>query len=66
MTKMLLSAAKINKAGYDIHLDQRAPMISNAKTGEKIHLMKRNGVFVMDMWIDTEKMGQVFSRPERE
>ena len=62
---MLLSAAKINKAGYDVKLDQNEPTIVNARTGEKMKLKMRNGNFVIDMWIDTEIVGRVFNRQGR-
>ena len=65
VTKLLLSAVKIVKAGYKVELDDEKPMIKNMKTGETIKIRKKNGIYVMDLWIDTETMGRVFSRPGR-
>ena len=65
VTKLLLSAAKVVKAGYKVELDGDNPMIKNVRAGEEIKIKKKNGIYVMDLWIDTEKMGRVFSRPGR-
>lgn len=46
---MFLSAAKINKAGYDVNLDHKEPFIVNTKTGEKMKLKMRNVIYVIDM-----------------
>ena len=63
VTKVLLSADKINKAGFDVDLNAKNPMIMDNRTGAKIPLKRKNGIFVIDLWVNTEKVGQVFARP---
>ena len=62
VTKVLLSASKITKAGYEVNLATQNPSIKHKKSGETIYLKEKNGIFVIDMWINTELLGRVFNR----
>ena len=63
VTKVLLSADKINKAGFNVDLNAKNPMIMDTKTGAKIPLKRKNGIFVIDLWVNTEKVGRIFTWP---
>ena len=62
VTKVLLSASKIAKAGFIVKLDAEDPYIMDRITGEKMTLKHQNGIFGLDLWVNTEEMGRVFSR----
>ena len=65
VTKVLLSAGKIAKAGFKVDLNLVDPSIVNLRTGGKIGLKYKNGIFIVNLWVDTEKVGQVFTRQGR-
>ena len=37
------------------------PFIKNIKTGKVTKLRHKNGIFLIDMWVDTEITGPVFN-----
>ena len=49
--RMLWSVGKLNEAGFDVFLTKRNPRIVNTKTGEVTHLIRKGGMFVMNMWV---------------
>ena len=63
VTRMLISVSNMTKAGYGVHLDESNPYIQNVKTRKITKLRHKNGIFLLDMWINTEVTGPVFSRP---
>ena len=62
VTRMLISVSKITKAGYKVHLDADNPYIQNLKTKRITKLRHKNGIFLIDMWVNTEVTGPVFNR----
>ena len=46
----LLSASKLNDAGYDVQLNSR-PKLKHLKTGEEIPRVKKGGMYILTMWI---------------
>ena len=62
VTRMLISASKMTKAGYKVHLDAESPYIQNVKTKKMTKLRHKNGIFLLDMWVNTDITGPVFSR----
>ena len=62
VTRMLISASKMTKAGYKVHLDVESPYIQNVKTKKMTKLRHKNGIFLLDMWVNTDITGPVFSR----
>ena len=65
VVKPLLSAGKVAEAGYEVNLNSSNPHLKCKRTGKVIKLRKWNGVFVLDMWLNTAELGPVFSRPGR-
>lgn len=63
VTKILLSADKVNRAGFDVDLNSKDPKTIDKKTGAKIAPKRQHGIFVLDLWVNTEKVGKVFSQP---
>ena len=62
VTRLLLSASRMAKTGYKVSLDDRVPYVQNM-TNEKItKLRHKNGIYLLDMWVNTDKTGPVFSR----
>ena len=61
-TRMLISASKMTKAGCKVHLDAENPYIQNVKTKKMTKLRHKNGIFLLDMWVNTDITGPVFSR----
>ena len=57
----LLSASKLNDAGYDVQLNNR-PKLKHLKTGEEIPLVKKGGVYILTMWIQVDMDEQGFHR----
>ena len=62
VTRMLISASKVAKAGNYVSLDVTNPHIKNIKTGRITKLRHNNGIFLLDIWVNTEVTGPVFSR----
>ena len=60
--RMLISASKMTKAGYKVHLDAENPYIQNVEAKKMTKLRHRNGIFLLDMWVNTDIAGRVFSR----
>ena len=50
VNKTLISVSRLQEAGFDTNLTQY-PHLRNTKTGEKIHLIKKGGMFILTMWI---------------
>jgi len=59
--KPLISVSRINEAGDDVVFKGPNPHIK-CKDGRIINLRKERGVFVLDMWVDTETHGPGFTR----
>ena len=62
VTRMLIAVNKLNKAGYQVSLDAENPLIRNTATGKVTKLRMKNGIFLIDLWVDTEVTGPVFHR----
>jgi len=62
VTRMLISASKMTKAGYKVNLSVDNPYVQSMKTGKVTPLRHKNGIFLIDLWINTEVTGPVFSR----
>jgi hypothetical protein len=62
VTRMLISASKVANAGNIVNLDAKNPHIKNIKTGKVTKLRHKNGIFLLDIWVNTEVTGPVFSR----
>lgn len=62
VTRMLISASKVAKAGNYVSLDVTNPHIKNIKTGRVTKLRHKHGIFLLDIWVNTEVTGPVFSR----
>jgi len=61
VTKPLISVGRITEAGDDVVFKGPNPHIK-CKNGRVINMRKERGVFVLDMWIDTEAHGPGFAR----
>ena len=71
VNKTLISASRLMEQGFETMLT-RQPHLRNVKTGEKIHLSRKKGMYIMEMWFKVpmdEKRGpdkqgaQSFQRP---
>jgi hypothetical protein len=62
VTRMLISASKVAKAGNIVNLDAKNPHVKNIKTGKVTKLRHKNGIFLLDIWVNTDVTGPVFSR----
>ena len=62
VTRMLISASKMTRAGYKVNLDEGNPHVKNIKTGRVTKLRHKNGIFLFDLWVNTEVTGPVFKR----
>ena len=60
VTRMLISASKVAKAGNIVNLDATNPHVKNIKTGKVTKLRHKNGIFLLG--INTDVTGPVFSR----
>ena len=49
--RFLFAASELTAAGNDIILRKKDGEIRNQKTGKKIHLQKKGGVYVLKMWV---------------
>ena len=59
---MLISASKVANAGIIVNLGPKNPHIKNTKTGKETKLRHKNGIFLLDIWVNTDVTGPVFSR----
>ena len=50
VNKTLISVSRLQEAGFDTNLT-KYPHLRNTKTGEKISLIKKGGMFILTMWI---------------
>ena len=50
VNKTLISVSRLQEAGFDTNLT-KYPHLRNTKTGEKINLVKKGGMFILTMWI---------------
>ena len=50
VNKTLISVSRLQEAGFDINLT-KYPHLRNTRTGEKINLLKKGGMFILTMWI---------------
>ena len=53
VNKTLIGASRLNEAGYDVILNKLNPRLVNLKTKEVIQLRRKNGMYILDMWIQT-------------
>ena len=60
--KPLISVSRINEAGGDVVFKGPNNPHIRCKDGRIINLRKERGVFVLDMWVDTETHGPGFTR----
>ena len=75
----MISVGKLNEAGCDVVLNKTRPRIITKK-GETIRLKRRNGVFLLTMWVKIpdkaeeggtskakheDRIAPVFARPEK-
>ena len=65
VTKPLISTSAVEKAGNRIVFDGERSYIQHKKTGEKTRVRQQNGVYVIDLWINTSDYGPVFGRQGR-
>ena len=61
VVKPLVSMHKVVRAGNVVVLDEKNPHIRNTRDGTVIKLDVNNGVYTMDMWIQLDETGPVFS-----
>ena len=50
VNKTLISVSRLQEAGFDTNLTKH-PHLRNTRTGEKINLLKKGGMFILTMWI---------------
>ena len=50
VNKTLISVSRLQEAGFDTNLTKH-PHLRNTKTGEKINLIKKGGMFILTMWM---------------
>ena len=50
VNKTLISVSRLQEAGFDTNLTKN-PHLRNNKTGERIALKKKGGMFILTMWI---------------
>ena len=50
VNKTLISVSRLQEAGFDTNLT-KYPHLRNTRTGEKINLLKKGGMFILTMWI---------------
>ena len=50
VNETLISVSRLQEAGFDTNLT-KYPHLRNTKTGEKINLIKKGGMFILTMWI---------------
>ena len=62
VTRMLIAVSSLNNAGYQVSLNRDDPFMKNMANGKVTKLKMKNGIFLMDLWIDTSVTGPVFSR----
>ena len=60
--KPFIAASKVEAAGNKIFLDGPNSFIECKKTGQRIKIRQQDGVYVIDMWINTDVSGPVFGR----
>ena len=50
VNKTLILVSRLQEAGFDTNLTKH-PHLRNTKTGERINLIKKGGMFILTMWI---------------
>ena len=60
--KPLVSTCKLVKTGHRVVMEGDSPRIE-CPNGDVIPIKEMNGVYTLEMWIDTAIYGPVFSRP---
>ena len=64
--KPLMSSSKVEAAGNRIVLDGPSnSYIECKKSGQRTRIRQQDGVYVIDMWINTDNAGPVFGRQGR-
>ena len=61
VTRMLISASKVANAGNIVNLDAKNPHIKNIKTGKETKVRHKNDMFLLDLWVNNDITGPVFS-----
>ena len=59
---MLIAASRLSTAGYQVQLDSDNPCMRKRAAGKVTKMRVKNGIYLMDLWIDTTLTGPVFSR----
>ena len=55
VNKPLLSVSKIAEVGHRVVFDEHRSFIEDKKTGEQITLTKKDGVYVVKLWVMSGK-----------
>ena len=65
VSRPLLSVSKLTAAGYTTNLHENGGSIKNHRTGKTIKVVKRHGIYVVDLWVPPKesKPTKPFSRP---
>ena len=50
VNKTLISVSRLQEAGFDTNLTKH-PHLRSTKTGERINLINKGGMFILTMWI---------------
>jgi len=58
--RFLFAASELTAAGNDIILRKKDGEIRNRKTGKRIHLQKKGGVYVLKMWVANHTLASDF------
>ena len=51
VNKTLISVSRLQDAGFDTNLTKKNPHIRHERTGERIRLIKKGGMFILPMWL---------------
>ena len=63
--KPLLSVTQLTSTGHDVEFFKQWGRIVHKKTGKTIHFARRNGVYVLQVWVQhDENHAAGFQRPE--
>ena len=54
VNKALLSVRKVVSAGNRVVFDSKGSYIENTKTGERMHLQDKQGMYVLKVWTKGE------------
>ena len=54
VNKGLLSVRRMVQQGNHVVFDARGSYIEDSKTGDKMHLVERNGMYMLKLWTKVE------------